>query len=365
MREYINVIQASAQSIPDMHVRIYSPPSVGYLTPEVIAKSVALFDQAEEAVKSDATLLHRVQVARLPIMYTQIALGTSASFAQEDGKLVQRQGDEGVTRVREGGPLRTLDAWLDSLPTQAKDVTLETLDNGALKVTLIPQMGGRIWRLQLADGRDLLKMHGEEGAWIPDAGGYEEYSETGYRSPGWSENYRVAAKTADSVTMVAQLKNGLEVTRKVSLHGEGSRDISIETTLKNRASSTKTAAIRVHPEFAVADTAKAKVSLRQAGGATSWVNLANPADPKAEKERWLRGSQMPLGRWSVVDTARNMWITNRFNPAQVDQLLLNWNGAGKRVNLELFGKPTELKPGESVTLEHSYEVQVGEGTVGF
>jgi len=61
---------------------------------------------------------------------------------------------------------------------------------------------------------------------------------------------------------------------------------------------------------------------------------------------------------------RCLWA-NRFNPAQVDQLLLNWNGAGKRVNLELFGKPTELKPGESVTLEHSYEVQVGEGTVGF
>ena len=116
IRQYINLVHESAQSIADMHVRIFSPPSAGYLTPQVLAKSRELFDQAEAAVREDEQLLHRVQVARLPIMYAQIAL---AEEGKDVGALAKRfekiARDEGITRVREGGSLATLDAWLDSL----------------------------------------------------------------------------------------------------------------------------------------------------------------------------------------------------------------------------------------------------------
>ena len=102
VRQYINLVHESAQSIPDMHVRIYSPPSVGYLTPEVLAKSRELFDQGEAAVKDEEKLLHRVQVARLPIMYAQIALATGGAFVERGDKLVQ----EGHRCDRAGRALR-------------------------------------------------------------------------------------------------------------------------------------------------------------------------------------------------------------------------------------------------------------------
>jgi len=132
IRAYLNLVQRSAQSNPDMHVRIYSPPSVGYLTPEVLSKSAELFGHAQQAVRDDPVLLHRVEVARLPLLYSQIVLGRGTTHVEQDDRLVTTSSAaipglarefgriaraEGVTHLREGGPQASLDAWLESLPT--------------------------------------------------------------------------------------------------------------------------------------------------------------------------------------------------------------------------------------------------------
>jgi hypothetical protein len=46
-----------------------------YLTPELMAKCVSLFDEAERATANDEAVLLRVQTARMPIMYAQLELG--------------------------------------------------------------------------------------------------------------------------------------------------------------------------------------------------------------------------------------------------------------------------------------------------
>ncbi len=368
VREYINVIHQSAQSIPDMHVRIYSPPTAGYLTPEVIEKSVALFDKAEAAVQDDAKLLHRVQVARLPIMYTQIALGTEASFAEKDGALVQQAGTdpgdlvarfekiaraEGITRVREGGPQASLDAWLEARPKQGRKLDLETLQSGDLKVSVIPGLGGRIWSATYK-GRELLRKVGEPGAWVPDEGGYEEYTESGYRSPGWFEQYRVTAKSERSITLEANLKNGLRVSRTIELAAD-KPSVRIRTTATNPEGAARSAALRVHPEYAVTSTANCEVRLLGADGKWATIDCANPADPLAEKEQWLTTDNV-RGAWAMVDKGADIALVNRFDTDQVERLLLNHSGSKSRVNLELFGKQTSLNAGESAALEHTLEI---------
>jgi len=64
VRAYVTLIHQSTQKDPKLHVQIYTHPR-NYVTPEHCAGQGAL-DQAESAVKGDATLLQRVQVARLP-----------------------------------------------------------------------------------------------------------------------------------------------------------------------------------------------------------------------------------------------------------------------------------------------------------
>ena len=114
LREYISLIHRQVQENPDLHVRIYAPPDVGYLTPEVIAESVRLFDRAEAAVQTKPEVLRRVRLARLPIMYTQIVLGdksdpTRASLIDQFEEIAKTAG---ATHVAEWGDYSKLEAWL-------------------------------------------------------------------------------------------------------------------------------------------------------------------------------------------------------------------------------------------------------------
>ena len=113
IRDYLNLLHREVPATPDLHVRIYAPPE-SYLTPELVRRSADLFDQAEEAVSGEATLLRRVRVARLPIIYTQLALGLEEGEAK--AALVARFEEiaraEEVTKVAEWGELAPLDAWL-------------------------------------------------------------------------------------------------------------------------------------------------------------------------------------------------------------------------------------------------------------
>jgi hypothetical protein len=109
--DYINVVHRQMASMPDLHVRIYAPPEIGYLTPEVLAQSAELFDRAEAAVSSDPVRLRRVKLARLPVMYAQAMLGKHTRASRE--ALVNRferiANAEGITMV---GEPYTFTRWL-------------------------------------------------------------------------------------------------------------------------------------------------------------------------------------------------------------------------------------------------------------
>jgi hypothetical protein len=371
IRQYINLVHEHVQKDPNLHVRIYTHPKQ-FLTPELIGQCRVLFDKAEAAVKDDPTLLHRVQVARLPIIYTEITLASAGAFAQRGDQLVQEGGTdvtglakrfeeiaraEGVTRVREGGTANDVDGWLATIPKRATTYEIKTLRNDLLEVSVIPGLGGRIWRVRSLPGnQDMIYLAGSPEAYDPTTGGYEEFSEGDYRTPGWNEPYKVIAQSANSLTLQATFSNGLQITRRLELVPD-SATLKIASTVTNTTSTTRKAALRCHPEFAVATTGKARVQVALANGTMQDYDLANTEDPKAEKELWFRATDVPAGTWRILDLDRGMVITDRFKSAQVSQALLNWNGAQSRVNLELFAPSVNLNAGQSQTLEHEYEFQ--------
>ncbi len=113
IREYIDLIHTPTRTKPEIHMGIYVEPDWGYLTPDLLAQSGALFDRAERTVAEDPTRLHRVQVARLPVIYAQVMLGGKdlpgrSALIDQFGKTARA---EGVTYVGEGED-RTLEAWL-------------------------------------------------------------------------------------------------------------------------------------------------------------------------------------------------------------------------------------------------------------
>jgi hypothetical protein len=111
IRDYIDFVHRQVKDRADLHVGIFGPPEIGYLTPEVLAQSAELFDRAEAAVDNDPARLHRVEVAWLPVMYAQAALGRHTRASRET--LVNRferiAQAEGVTMV---GEAYALSRWL-------------------------------------------------------------------------------------------------------------------------------------------------------------------------------------------------------------------------------------------------------------
>jgi len=372
IRRYINLIHDQVRKNPDLHVRIYSPPTAGYLTPEVIRESVRLFDDAERRVKDDPVFLHRVQVARLPLLYTRIVLSgntyveaddrltpVSAADGADVPSLVARfeaiAKAEGVTHIREGqrgyiGP------WLERQKQRGRPLDVVRLRTPQLEAVVIPTRGGRIWRLvHRPTGADLLKRYGDSrGGFEVDRGGYEEYSEAGYRSPGWTEPFEVLSRSESAVTLRADLPNGLRMLRRIELSSE-KPEVVLRTVLSNPGGGVRTGCVRVHPEFAVSDPGAVEVRVRR-GERWSTLRLPVKGLRNGEGERWLNGKDMPAGAWSWFDPKRGVGIVDEFDPAGTAKAYVNWNVKTRRVNLELWSRPKKLRGGARLVFEHRWRV---------
>jgi hypothetical protein len=114
LRQYIDLEHRQVAEHKDWHARIFDKPDKPYLGPEFVAEAIRLFDRAEAAAAADPVRLHRVQVARLPILYLQIVRAKSgdadaAALADRFEAVARR---EGVTMVREWAGAGVLDVWL-------------------------------------------------------------------------------------------------------------------------------------------------------------------------------------------------------------------------------------------------------------
>ncbi len=130
LREYVTLTHEKVRR-ENHHFTIRTPPTAPAFSKELIDRSVALFDQAEAAVKDDPKRLHRVQVARLPITYVRIAQGidklkkrvkgapSREQIAQWLGAFERVAKKEGITHVREGqrGEIK---AWLKKMREACK-----------------------------------------------------------------------------------------------------------------------------------------------------------------------------------------------------------------------------------------------------
>jgi hypothetical protein len=102
--------------------------------------------------------------------------------------------------------------------------------------------------------------------------------------------------------------------------------------------------------------ARASVRLKRSDGGWERQSLATAGDAPAGKEVYYRGESRPACEWAILDEAGDIALLNRFQPSQAAVCYLNWSGAEQRVNLELWSPNVTLKPGESLTVSHEYEV---------
>ncbi len=362
---YIDLMHDAVEKT-NTYLGCYSPADAPFLTDAVRAEADRLFNEAEEAVSETPALLKRVRKARLPLQYLRIVRGLSDFQETEDallpvdgglGKQIEIFGRAaraaGVTHVREGRP--DLDSKLESWQRMATGRSIIRLSNGQLRVAVLPSLGGRILSLvDSATGREWLTPVQRDGT-TPDNGGYEEYSETGYRSPGWHENYKANRISDNTVELEADLENGLRIKRRIELDLVKPL-VRIISTLLNISGEARPACLRVHPAWVAEDWNKMSLRLRTASGEWETQSLTHSNDI-GNHSRSFEGSVLPVGAWAIMYEASDAALVNRFAPAQVKLCLLNWGDhPSPRVHLELWSPSVVLEPGAALELAHEYEI---------
>ncbi|MBK7645002.1 MAG: DUF4838 domain-containing protein [Planctomycetes bacterium] len=113
LAQYIRLLhdRAAQQTI---HFNIWAGPDSPLFDEATLKRSDELFDQAEDAVHFKPAVLARVETARLPILYVELAHTPSAALLERFDRIARASG---VTKINEW---QSYDAWLAEMRKLAK-----------------------------------------------------------------------------------------------------------------------------------------------------------------------------------------------------------------------------------------------------
>ena len=101
VRKYFDELQSLVAS-PDVHIDIWFPPTVPWLTDDFVARSLALWDEAEALVKDDPVLRYNVRKSSLPVYYARYT--RLEANEKRDGEQFRAVAAELLKRYSETGP---------------------------------------------------------------------------------------------------------------------------------------------------------------------------------------------------------------------------------------------------------------------
>ncbi|MBO4618572.1 MAG: DUF4838 domain-containing protein [Victivallales bacterium] len=366
IQRYLAILHDTICGDLDNHVTIYAPPAQYLNRPEMLEQLEACFDEAEAAVADNPVHLRRVKTARIPLTYTQLQIKSTIFHRIEDtlvstGKLnetlVQRFPEDiraaGITAFREGRDheehCRSILLGIENM-TLNQPLKLVTLQNPAMKLLLVPAIGGRILAANTRiSNQPIFKINGSlESELNPYKDGYEEYFGGTYHGTGWNLPFEITEQVKDEITMVGHLPDEFRIERKISLMDNGFR-----ITSQVRSNTAKPANIhRVHPSFNISDVHNIELWAKHD---TGWIRL--DFDPEQHDiEVWLKNDALPAGAWGFTDRGTGLAILVTFRQPTVETCYFFANPREKFANLEAFSVKAPIGPASGPILDFEYSV---------
>lgn len=358
-----------------IHYRLYSPPTFGLFTPEVIEETDKLFAEAEELSKNDAKAAYRVAEAKLGMRYVKLSLPVRhvvegdwlkvASNAPEYAnlneleKFMEAVDKHEITYLSEGrGKL----ARYDIMRANVTDHRIITLENPDIKIKVIPSLGGRIFKiLHKKTGKNVLAMGSPDGYGYPASGGYQE-------SPLNAEICDYILEEGPSGTKIIMdayvryraMTNAFHYTREISIPSRGAK-IDITSTMEALREVSRPMSIRPNPSFTIGPAWKVKAGWADINGLFDLQPLPEPNTPsgfvqdiRIQKEFW--SNTLKTGTWAIYNSADKLGIINKFNLDEMDVSTLGANNENQTVTMSLRTKQKPMKEGDIISLHHSYEI---------
>lgn len=240
--------------------------------------------------------------------------------------------------------------------TRSREEPIVWLENDRLRLGVLPGVGGRLIRLYDRDHEENLFYEPLQRVTLQDPGatyfrygGYEEYSRKDFASPGWELTMEATRKdTAEGEELILEgmTPEDILIRRRVQMEAGDSPWVHLQTTFTNLGEQAFPAMIRVHPEF-------------QLSGELSQTALVWGADSELGELRPVTdvaaADLQPKDWWGLLDLETGRGLLNHY-PSDQANAHTHLDRVFHTINLELFGKPQTLAQGESVSLEHSYQV---------
>lgn len=169
IQKYINLLHDSSEKSGKI-LDIYGSPVTAnrtYLAPELIEQYGNLFDQAEQAVRNNATFLSHVKAARLPVEYA--VLQQSKFYGIEKHGAFVKKAESWMTKP-------AIKTKVSSFVAMAKDAGITELSEGGFN----PDEYAKEWETVIADGpKDHLALGAKVISIIPYS---DEYPNKGSRT---------------------------------------------------------------------------------------------------------------------------------------------------------------------------------------
>lgn len=350
------------------HMHLYTNPAQGYLSDEILQRAHALFDQAEAAVAGDETLLERVKVARMPLVYARVfprkgytieadRLVFSGPFAQmaeaqEFVARMQRHGFE-TLRERDGDPAQMM---LLSMLFNAP-VPLAVIENAHLRAEAVPFLGGRVLRIaHKPSGRCITANNKPQALLFPFHGGEESRVGGIYDSVGSFSQFTVAQASPNELQLEVQQPGGLRIRRTITLAAD-QPEITCTTTVENGTDRVQAVTLRSHLDLDLGPLTDLRVQFNDRQGRAHQHDAAFVLAGDREGAHF-RDNDTPDGAWTFTG-AGGLQVTQRFDNATMDfTWLVAYPAELDTLETELWRKPEDVPPGGAISLAHTLHIDV-------
>jgi len=362
--QYIKLLQAKVDD-DNIHMHLYTNPAQGYLTDEVMEQSMALFDQAEAAVKDDKDLLERVRVCRMPLTYARVfprngytidtgVLKWEGAFASltECNEMYERMKRHGFGTLREmQGPPEQLTQFAVLF---GSPMVMPAIANEHLTVETAPYLGGRVLRIiDKASGQCVTGYNITRNLFFPFCGGEETRIGSFFRPVGMFERYAVTDRSDSSMSMEVEM-GGFKVRRTLTLVPDAPV-LNVKAEFTNATDKPRQLIMRSHTNFDLGDLQKTRLVFTSRAAERVERAMAPIVANLREGEHYRR-ENVPDGAWTFSGT-KGIEVTQRFDEAQLD---FAWVYAFPAylgdLEIELWAKETTVEPGATSAFTCSFEV---------
>lgn len=348
----------------NIHCGISISPMAPHLTMEMIDKAKVYFDEAERVAETEE-IRESVRCARLPIQHIELEwlkpryriVGdtytpeVSPNLMELAKRFVEVANRNDVPVISEG----VKPSWhVERLTLWSKVYPAVHLENETLRLEVVPGLGGRIVSIvHKPTKHEFLLQAQADGREYPKSAGYEEYSERGWRSHGWEQEYEYAqVEPGKTVRMSALLPNGLTLERTLEL-SDTEPALTIHSRLVNNSDRPISGCLRTHPMFQIGELDKIVATYTDIAGKEHAVPLTLPSG-QVRGQYYSRGDERPNGTWACTNEGLGLSVEQTFDTAQAEECLLDFLPAKQRFNLELASTEKELAKGEALSLDHTY-----------